>query len=53
MFILSPLGPLHYPSGDRLATRIDELPVTRELRRRHPFSQRLRRALFDNSVRLN
>ena len=36
MFILRALGPLHYPSGDRLTTRINELPVTSELCRRHP-----------------
>jgi hypothetical protein len=53
MFIFGPLGPLHYSSGDRLTTRIDELPITSELRRRHPLGQWFGRAPFDISVRLN
>lgn len=53
MFILGPLSPLHYPSGDRLTIRIDELPIASELCRRHPLWQWFGRASFDISVRLN
>jgi hypothetical protein len=53
MFILGPFGPLHYPGRDRLSVRIDELPVTSELCRRHPLGQWFGRAPFDISVRFN
>jgi len=45
MFILGALGPLHYSRSDGLTIRIDQLPVTRELRRRHPFEQWFGRVL--------
>lgn len=54
MFILSPLGPLHYSRCNWLTVRIDELPpVTRELCRGHPFRQWFRRACFGLSACLN
>jgi hypothetical protein len=53
MFILGPLGPLHYSSGIGLTIRIKELPIASELCRRHPLWQWFGRTPFGISVRLN
>jgi hypothetical protein len=53
MFILGALGPFHDARRDRLTTQIDELPITRELRRRHPLGQSFNRVLFTISARVN
>lgn len=53
MFILRSLGPLHYSGGDRLTTRIDELPIAGKLRSRHPFGQWFGRVLLEISVNRN
>ena len=53
MFILRALGPPHYSRGDWVTIRIHELPITRELRRGHPFWQRFGLVFVGRAVRQN